>query len=475
MALTDYQYSYNELSKVTANGIEVALFPQIRDAIANRMREIYGSDIDLSSATADGQYINMESLILNNIYTCLLSVQSNVNPFTASGKYLDILCSLTNVRRKAKSQSVANVYVKYIGTTLNYKPTSISLLDVNGIEWQWINDTDLNNEPMTYFNTGDVMLLEFTPVEEDGSQFGIPLYGPIQAYGDSMPDKFTNIPAGIDWDDLANHHGDIYQTVTFGEFLCYQDTDAMPGNEEENDTSLRLRRFSFLGANGVTTQAGLESALLNLPFIDDVYVLNNVSGAAYTAGDSTSVANHNVYIVLRYKEGFTDDALANLDNQIGNLIYSKLTPGVNTQETSVATSGAKRSLEINLTAGVNAEVSWRYANTDTIHPQIVITFAYTDKYVAGSGSPYAESPTEAAIHSTLDNFFNKIRLNETLLASSIQSTMLSADPKANGISTFFPTACTIGGASYKAPTLCYYKYTTYTWAYSSGTGTLTIS
>ena len=80
------KYTYDKLGEINGNGLDIALFPQIREAIATRMKEIFGNDIDLSTASADGQYINMESLIFNNMYGLIQYLFNNLNPNTASGK-----------------------------------------------------------------------------------------------------------------------------------------------------------------------------------------------------------------------------------------------------------------------------------------------------------------------------------------------------------------------------------------------------
>lgn len=470
MALSESTFQYNNLGKITSNGVEVATFPQIRNAIAARMREIYGEDIDLSTASADGQYINMESLILNNVYTTLMFLQNSINPNTASGKYLDILCSLTNVHRKPSSRSIANVYVKYIGSELNHKPEKIVVLDTNGIEWQWINPLDLNNEPTIYFNTGDILILEFLPIESDGSTYGIPLYGSIEANGAHPGTTISDPTTDIDWDNLSADHGDIYQTISFGEFLIYQNDNAEPGNDEEDDSSLRARRSSFLGANSTTTQAGLEAALFNLPQIEDVYIMNNVSGNDAEAPDEVTVGNHNVYVVIRYKEGLTVP-----DRTIAETIYQKLTPGV-------VTETAANSYDINLASGVSTTIYWKVATP--IHPTVVINFTYTKDYIKyiGEDTQTEFTKSEQAIVDALQNYFNKVGLNEKVLSSSIQSAFFGADPRYNGQNTYFPTGCTIGGASIRDASLNYFKYLggygeDYTFNYNidGETATLTIS
>ena len=293
MGLTNKKYTYDKLGSVNTNGIETALFPQIRDAIADRMKEIYGNDIDLSTASADGQYINMEALIINNMYRLLDNLYMNIDPFTAAGKYLDILCSLTNVRRKAQSNSTAQLYVKNVsGETQT--PTDITLIDRNNLTWIWTNPTDITNNPTIAFNSGDIEVLTFT-CETSGS---------VEANGTGA--SISNPQTDINWNatDFTNTNGDIYKTIDSGIFKVYQAADANIGNDEETDTSLRNRRYSFLGSNSVTTQAALESALFNMESIEDVYIYNNVSGDHKVIEDTVDVLEHNVYIVLRYKEDF---------------------------------------------------------------------------------------------------------------------------------------------------------------------------
>ena len=94
MALSNNQYDVTQLAVANNNGFSAALFPQIKDAYVRKMQEIYGYDIDVSSASADGQFIMAEALVLNNIYRTLEGIADGLMPASATGKYLDILASL---------------------------------------------------------------------------------------------------------------------------------------------------------------------------------------------------------------------------------------------------------------------------------------------------------------------------------------------------------------------------------------------
>ena len=97
--------TFDSLITITNAGFEVASYPEIREALVQRMKEIYGSDIDVSTGSADGIWIESLSLVINNILQSFLQLNANLNPDTATGIYLDVLSSLTNVIRKRATKS----------------------------------------------------------------------------------------------------------------------------------------------------------------------------------------------------------------------------------------------------------------------------------------------------------------------------------------------------------------------------------
>ena len=56
----------DEFIKLTNAGLKIATFTQVRAALIDRYKSIYGSDIDLSTGSADGIFVNDLALIINN-------------------------------------------------------------------------------------------------------------------------------------------------------------------------------------------------------------------------------------------------------------------------------------------------------------------------------------------------------------------------------------------------------------------------
>src|SRR5690554_2816667 len=92
--------NYLDLISYGKNGIVVADYNKIREVLVNRFKAIYGSDIDLSSTSADGQWIEEQALFINNMLQMIKQMYSNLDPREATGEFLDIIASYTNVTRR---------------------------------------------------------------------------------------------------------------------------------------------------------------------------------------------------------------------------------------------------------------------------------------------------------------------------------------------------------------------------------------
>ena len=100
MGIFDVKYNFDNLVRMTSAGVEVTSFVQIKNAIIKRYKEIYGNDIDLSDASGDNQLIMMISLLPYNGFNAIYYLNQNIDPASASGKFLDILSGFNNVFRK---------------------------------------------------------------------------------------------------------------------------------------------------------------------------------------------------------------------------------------------------------------------------------------------------------------------------------------------------------------------------------------
>ena len=239
MALTNNQYDITELAKVDANGFQAALFPQIKDAYVKRMQEIYGYDIDVSSGSADGQFVMAQSLVLNNIYRTMEALSDNLSPASASGTYLDVLASLSGAFRRGRTYSTATVYIAN-GSPNAQDPEYLLLNDKNGNRWQWINPIGMDGKRKVSFpaKTGNNWsATAITVICAELGAINAAATGTLTEDGKLVPvDMSKQAHRNIIF-DLApkNRGGDIYETVNASMLAVYQKDPAVAGAEEETD------------------------------------------------------------------------------------------------------------------------------------------------------------------------------------------------------------------------------------------------
>ena len=298
--LTNDKVSLNNLISIYSGGLKVATFAQIKQALIEQYRFIYGMDIDVDDTTADGIFINTNALIINNILQTMKSMYSNLDINSASGEYLDILCRLSNIERKPATRSNTNLQVTYIGTTdVTYTPDQLTFVDKAGVEW---------SPTQNYSFSANETKLVYVECKK---------IGPVTA-----PAKW------------------IYQIVDASIPILVSQIDAANiGQEQESDFNLRVRQTSSGSGAGLTTLSALKSQLLSISGIKDVAILNNYTDSQETCSDNTAIPAHSIYIVLRQQDGVLIP-----DAQIGKTIYTKLTSGIGTATPSTG-SGLSKSYE----------------------------------------------------------------------------------------------------------------------------------
>lgn len=392
--------------RLTNAGLKVASFVEVRASIIDRYKAAYGTDIDVSTGTADGVFVNDLALIINNILQTIKTVYSNLDVETASGEYLDNLCALANIYRKQETASVASVEVTN-GSTEQTFTSDITFVDQAGTEW-------------TYKNTGT---LTFAPNETKTLEVVCQVKGPVSA------------PAG--W---------IVNTVVDLDLTVIQKTNAIVGQTAETDSELKARRTQSSGAAGTTVLESLIGALLNISGIDDVKIYTNENETNRTMQDTTVILAHSVYVVIRKAQGITID-----DSAIGSIIYEKMTPGIKTVASSSTTA---KSFEYTPTVlGNRVDVAkdmcyWKEAVG--VHPEISITITPTNLF-------NLESEKDTVIES-LVSYFNSLFIGENITSNDCLIQASYADPLLSGRATYIPISATIqGNASFTNPET-YYNY-----------------
>ena len=442
MGIFDVKYNFDNLVRMTSAGVEVSSFVQIKNAIIKRYKEIYGNDIDLSDASGDNQLIMMISLLLYNGFNAIYYLNQNIDPASASGKFLDILSGLNNVFRKGATYSTAWLYVKYIGRTSDYisviNPNDvvqkIQCVDTAGHIWTWEEAKGLTGFNTKFNNDNDqIYALKFTC--ED--------LGAIEAEADKSLKNLTKISNS---DLTRDNHGAIYMTIdtnTFP-FNVWQAKDAIVGTDEESDESLKKRRLYERGNAGVTVVNGMTGSLLNVEGVMEAKLYSNVvrDNSAVTsdeipANDGTKINFHDLYICLRIKDGITPDSLS-----IGKILHEKNTPGiVTTPYNTEITSGNEYKLCLENDYGklkketisiynniLKYNVYWKECKPIT--PSLQLKFMYNPKV-------FVEDTQEEVIKNAIKNYLFGLTIFDDLNIPNLLSAINQSDVPVNGQNTFF--------------------------------------
>lgn len=397
--LQNYEVDISDFIQITSAGVKIADYVQVRAALIKRYKEVYGSDIDVSTASADGIYISNLALIINNILQSVKTMYGNLDVNTANGVYLDNLCALANVRRKPATHSRASIIIKNISSSSSEAIDQLTVIDQAGTEWKTTESVPslLANQQIER----TVICVEDGPVE-----------------------------AKAGW---------IYETLEAGLGLSItQPSDAILGSNEETDAELRARRAQSSGAAGVTVLESLVGALLEVSGIDDVFIYNPGS-AETTAKDGTTVNAHSIYVIVR-----RDPAVIVDNKTIGTIIYEKLTPGINTVQSGV-TAQAKsynysQELEGTKITGFDAVVYWKEAVP--VHPTIVINFT--------EGSTF-NTDTANNIGQTIIDYANSLGLRTDLTATNLLV-------EASGLGDYVVTSATVNASTSYTNADTYYNY-----------------
>ena len=94
--------------------------------------------------------INSVALIINNICSTFQFAFKQMNPNTATGQYLDTLCSYNNIQRISETNSTVELLI-YNNGNVDIPGRDLMFIDRNGNIWQWICPINTDNSPMITF------------------------------------------------------------------------------------------------------------------------------------------------------------------------------------------------------------------------------------------------------------------------------------------------------------------------------------
>lgn len=396
-ALVDKVYTLGNLMTFDSNGLSIASFVDIKRTLINRKRELYGVDIDVSDASADGQWITEIALLINNTFQCFNALYADLNPATAQGKALDLLASFSNISRKPAMASICEVTLTMSANQSYDMPVDARFIDKNGNIWQ-IDDDRLEYLPPETNNVYHCENGQCVPLICE-------ITGPISIPANSIL-GFINI-------NSSNSNVTVSQPAA-----------GIQGSIAESDVHLRARRNRSAANEAITVIDGIQGALLANTNIIDAYIINHTVAEPSPA----NIAAHTVEVILHSRIDTTA-----MRTFIANTIYDRLTPGIPTSYDAYTTQWNElQTFRENLSTDIvtyKKIVQW--VEAIPIMPKIKINLhmlANCDMQTAAKN-----------IIGFVANYANNLGLLVDLNAASILQEIIFADPKFQGRSTYYCT------------------------------------
>lgn len=216
----------------TSSGIDVQSFDEAFTELVAAYKAIYGSDIDLSQNTPDGQKVGIEAKLSSDLQSAILSLYNVLDPDLSSGQLLNKVIKLAGITRNPATQSYVNVDVTVsANVTL---PNGYKITDgVNN--WVTIASTALT--------TGTTSVTFYA-------------------------ENFGNVTA------LANTITQVVTTIS--EVTSVNNPlAATAGVDEETDAELRARRNASVENPAYSTIGSLFAKLADLENVTDLKVYEN--------------------------------------------------------------------------------------------------------------------------------------------------------------------------------------------------------
>lgn len=268
-------------NSLTANGLVLATRAELLTNMTTAMQTIYGSDINLSSDSPDGQALNLFVQAIGDVQDLVMAVFTSFDPDQAIGNALDQRCGINGIQRQ--------------GST--YSTTNITLVVTKQITLYGLDQTV--NTPYTVTdNAGNQWVLLVTQTLAAGTYallFRAANSGPVLATVNTITAPVTYV-LGIS--SISN----LSSQVSIG-------------LAAETDAAFRIRRQGSTSLASSGFADALRAALKNVSGVTSSFVYENNTGST----DANGVPPRAIWVIVSGTAASAD---------IANAIYKKRGGGV---------------------------------------------------------------------------------------------------------------------------------------------------
>jgi uncharacterized phage protein gp47/JayE len=257
---------------IDAIGIHITTLPENLTRLIDEIKQIY-PEIIVDQDTPTGQQLGIFAKVETDVNENAVFIINQFDPDKSVGVFLDMISKLCGITRSPATRS--KVFLTISANAAKSLPKGFTVQDINGIEWQAINDISL----LEGTNTAEFECVTFGSVNPPLNS----IIKPSQVYVEI--DSYTNL------------------------------NPAVTGKDEETDEEFRLRRQRSTYNSSLTIAGAIESAIANLTNVVAAIVYENDQDVT----DDKGLPPHSMWAIV---EG-GDDYL------IAEIIAKKKTVGAN--------------------------------------------------------------------------------------------------------------------------------------------------
>lgn len=273
--------------KVTDTGINVASRQEIYRSLADFARQAYGNDIILDEGTSFDNFLQLLADSLSSVNGSVLSLTELFSVKGATGNFLDFIAGGRGVIRKTlKNQRVIMTVIvdEHIGKPFLARIGTLFVRDSSsGSERVWVNTEQLIIQERKFLPSGAFGTTEnfqgtceFGLLDLSGNDPNLLLAGTYSKNAPMEMDERTDVS--------IREHLKIFNSVNA----------SPPVTTTENDAQLRARYERAVYSKAVSAVDGLQSALLEIPNLQFVRIVENLTNIV----DANGLAPHSIWCIV---------------------------------------------------------------------------------------------------------------------------------------------------------------------------------
>lgn len=269
------------------NGLQTKTLTELRDELIAKYKTIYGDDINVDQNSPDGQIINIEAQIGEDLREILQQVNAGFDPDQASGRTLDQRIAINGITRNEGTYTFQDIEV-----------TTDRALNLVGLDAQ---ANELN----------PIVSGLYTVKDDAGTLFYL-LFSQVIAGATTTAFNFR--AADIGQVEVTPNTITTAETVIAGVTNINNPSGANSiGDNEESDSNLKARRKISTAISSIGFLDGIEGSLNNLEGVTTAIVFENETEII----DSNGTEPHTMWAIV---EGGSP-------SDIAQVLYSKKTVG----------------------------------------------------------------------------------------------------------------------------------------------------